>query len=80
MPDLYLWQVSYINALVETDASLKTCRVYEAIAAVEQRLLSPIEPGSPESQALIIAQANLLRLKADLSRQPNGKGHSKRAA
>ena len=45
MRDLYLWQVPYVNALVETDASVKELRIYEAIAAIEQRLLSPIAPG-----------------------------------
>jgi hypothetical protein len=48
---MYSWQDEYIAALAETDPAKQRRRVYEAQAAMEQRL-SPIEPGSEEHQAL----------------------------
>lgn len=72
MRDLYLWQVPYVNALVETDASVKELRIYEAIAAIEQRLLSPIAPGCSEGEALAMAQKHLLQHKAEALKRGNG--------
>jgi hypothetical protein len=66
MPDdLYLWQVCYIDALCEADPSRKPCRIYEALAAIEQRLLSPVEPHSNEELALKVATVGLARLRAE---------------
>jgi hypothetical protein len=53
---VYSWQPDYIAALLETDESQAKRRLYEAIAGIEQRLLSPVEPGSIEDQALKQAQ------------------------
>jgi hypothetical protein len=39
----YLWQAAYKAAVYETDDSLMEGRILEARAALEQRLLSPIE-------------------------------------
>lgn len=39
----YLWQAAYMAAVYETDDSLMDGRILEARAALEQRLLSPIE-------------------------------------
>jgi hypothetical protein len=41
----YLWQDTYISAVLETDNELIPVRVYDALSAIEQRLLSPIEEG-----------------------------------
>jgi hypothetical protein len=54
-----------IGALLETDDSKLARRVYEALAAIEQRLLSPIEPGSDEEKALKTAQKLLTVIKAE---------------
>ena len=40
-------------------------RIYEALAAIEQRRLSDLEPGSDEERALKDAQRGLLALKAE---------------
>ena len=39
----YLWQAAYMAAVYETDDSLMEGRILDARAALEQRLLSPIE-------------------------------------
>ena len=53
---MYSWQVDYIAARLETDDSKPPRWLYEAIAAIEQRLLSPVEPGSVEDHAIKQAQ------------------------
>jgi hypothetical protein len=40
-------------------------RIYEALAAIEQRLLIPIEAGDVEQKEIEHAQAGLLTLKAE---------------
>jgi hypothetical protein len=60
----------YIGALLETDDSKLAHRIYEALAAIEQRLLSPVESGSDEEKALKTAQKLLAIIKAEkLDRQ-----------
>ena len=67
---MYSWQPDYIGALLETDDSKLAHRTYEAVAAIEQRLLSPLEPGSDEEKALKTAQKLLAVIKAEkLDRQ-----------
>jgi hypothetical protein len=61
----YLWQAAYLSAVLETDNSLVPSRIYEALAAIEQRLLSPIETDSIEFRAIEDAQTGLLTLKAE---------------
>ena len=65
LPLVYFWQIDYIAALLETDDSKLPRRLYEAIAAIEQRLLSPIEPGSMEDQAIKQAQKVLAVIRAE---------------
>ena len=62
---MYSWQVDYIAALLETDNSKLPRRLYEAIAAIEQRLLSPVEPGSVEDQAIKQAQKVIAIIRAE---------------
>jgi hypothetical protein len=66
MENLYWWEACFLEAVMETDESLKLARIYEAIAAIEQRLLSPVEPGSDEEIKVKAAQIGLSRLKSDL--------------
>ncbi len=40
-PEIYGWQSVCVRAILETDDLLITGRIYEAIAAIEQRRLSP---------------------------------------
>jgi hypothetical protein len=64
-PCPYPWQVSYIAAVLETNPILRVSKIIEALAALEHRLLSPVEPGSAEETALKLAKVGLARLKAD---------------
>ena len=41
-PQTYSWQQAYLAAVLETDNDLMPFRIYEALAAIEQRLLSPM--------------------------------------
>jgi hypothetical protein len=64
-PGVYLWQDAYRSAVLETDDVLMPTRIYEALAAIEQRLLSPIDAGCEEHRAIKDAQSGLLTLKAE---------------
>ena len=66
MENLYWWEVCYTEAIIETYQNLKMGRIYEAIAALDQRLLSPLEPGSDEGIKLTAARADLQRLKSEM--------------
>jgi hypothetical protein len=59
----YPWQTAYLSAVLETDNVAMPTRIYEALAAIEQRLLNPIE--TDECKAIEDAQQGLLRLKAE---------------
>jgi hypothetical protein len=65
MSDRYLWQAAYDAAVFETDNAKIPLRIYEALAAIEQRRLSDLEPGSEEERALDEAERGLLALKAE---------------
>jgi hypothetical protein len=56
-PEIYPWQAVFALAILETDDAQACSRIYEAIAAVEQRRLSPID--SKEDLALTDAEAGL---------------------
>ena len=62
-PGTYSWQQTYLAAVLETDNDLMPLRIYEALAAIEQRLLSPID--GIEQKAVDDAQTGLLTLKAE---------------
>jgi hypothetical protein len=64
---MYLWQDDYIATLVETDPAKQLRQVYHAMGAIEQRRLSPLEPGSEEHQAIERAEKALEILKRNLS-------------
>jgi|ERR1700722_4985020 hypothetical protein len=64
---VYLWQDDYIAALAETDPTKQLRLVYQAMVALEQRRLSPLEPGSEEHQAVERAEKALQILKTSLT-------------
>jgi hypothetical protein len=49
---VYPWQEPYLNAVQETDDAKLPHHLLEATAAVEQRLLSPIDKNSLEYMAI----------------------------
>ena len=61
----YLWLPAYLSAVLETNNALMPTRIYEALAAIEQRLLSSIEADSDERREIENAQRGLLTLKAE---------------
>jgi hypothetical protein len=65
MDEKYSWQAAYKAAILETDNDAMSLRIYEALAAIEQRRLSPIAEGGEEDRALEDAEQGLLALKAE---------------
>jgi len=65
MKEKYTWQAAYRAAIGETDTAAMPVRIYEALAAIEQRRLSDLEPGSEEERALENAERAVLALKAE---------------
>jgi len=65
IPATYLWQTVYLAAVLETDNAAMPTRIYEALAAIEQRRLSPLDAGDVEDRAMKDAQRGLLALKAE---------------
>jgi hypothetical protein len=68
----YLWHAAYMAAVCETDDSLMDGRILEARAALEQRLLSPIE--GEEYRAIENAEKALAGLRAERIRKFDGSG------
>jgi hypothetical protein len=64
----YPWQAPYFTAIWETNFSLLPIKVKEALKAVEERLKSPVQPGSKEELALSRAKTGLLALQAGQAR------------
>jgi hypothetical protein len=62
-PATYSWQQAYLAAVLETDNNLMPSRIYEALAAIEQKLLSSME--AIEQRTIDDAQTGLLTLKAE---------------
>jgi hypothetical protein len=48
----YLWEESYMAAIYETDDANMPSRIFEAVSAIEQRLLNPVEHGSEKEIAI----------------------------
>jgi hypothetical protein len=61
---VYTWLPAYHAAVVETEKELMMLRILEAFAAIEQRLLSPVEKDGPEYRQLVEAQDALDVLRA----------------
>jgi hypothetical protein len=69
----YLWFESYLNAICETDDTRAAGRILEARSALEERLLSPVAPGSEEETAIKNAQLGLRILTAERMVRANGR-------
>jgi hypothetical protein len=61
---VYRWQTPYDSAVLEVDLARIPTRVKEALSAIEERLRSCIEYGSPEHRAIEDARRALAVLKA----------------
>jgi|HubBroStandDraft_6_1064221.scaffolds.fasta_scaffold482245_2 hypothetical protein len=62
-PRTSLWLPAYLSAVLETDNTLMPTRIYEALAAIEQRLRSPID--ADEYKEIENAQRGLLTLREE---------------
>ena len=74
----YSWEELYMAAIYETDNANMPGRILEAVSAIEQRLLSPVEQGSGEDQATKNAQHGLAALRVERCASKsngNGNGH-----
>jgi hypothetical protein len=65
MSSIDLWRPAYVAAVCETDNSRMLVRIMEARAAIEQRLLLPIDKDSEEYRAIKAAQNALDVLKSE---------------
>jgi hypothetical protein len=65
MEERYLWDAAYQAAILETDDTAISLRIYEALAAIEQRRLSYLDINEEEERALEDAERGLLALKAE---------------
>ena len=65
MKEKYTWQAAYRAAILETDNAAMSLRIYEALAAIEQRRLSYLEIDGEEDRALEDAERSLRALKAE---------------
>lgn len=65
MEERYPWHPAYQAAILETDDAAISLRIYEALAAIEQRRLSYLEIDAEEERALEDAERGLLTLKAE---------------
>jgi hypothetical protein len=61
----YDWQQPYAAAIWETDNLLMEGRIGEALSAVEERRLSPVQVGCDEGHALAEADAGIQNLIAE---------------
>jgi hypothetical protein len=71
-PPIYSWQQPYVEAVQETDNSKMPHHLMEAAAAIEQRLLSPIDKNSSEYQEIQNARRGIETLRRERCPQPNG--------
>jgi len=52
----YIWQTAYLAAVCETNDAMMMCRILKARAAIEQRLLVPIEQDGAEYREIVAAE------------------------
>ena len=65
MDGTYAWQPAYLAAVCETNDELMMGRILEARAAIEQRLLVPIEQDGAEYREIVAAGKALEVLKSE---------------
>jgi hypothetical protein len=70
-PGTYLWLPAYMSAVLETEHDLMPNRIYEALAAIEQRRPSLIATDGVEERAMEDAQRGLLALKVERAGDEN---------
>jgi len=61
----YSWEIPYLLAILQTDEASRTRSVYEAIEAIEQRRLTPVN--GTEDIALMNAEAGVQELIAEIT-------------
>ena len=66
---MYAWEQPYIEAILETDDRKMPHHLMEAMASIEQRLLSPVDKNSEEFRAIQTTLANIQTLREE-------RGHS----
>lgn len=64
-PPTYPWQMAFVFAILETDENKMRSRLYDAIAAIERRRLSPVH--GDEELALTDAEAGLQILISEMT-------------
>ena len=65
MDGTYPWQAAFHAVILETDPAAMPLRVFDALSAIEERRLRPVDPGSDEERALENAKQSILTLKAE---------------
>jgi hypothetical protein len=61
----YAWEIPYFLAILQTDEASRTRAVYEAIEAMEQRRLTPVN--GAEAVALMSAEEGVQALVAEMT-------------
>jgi hypothetical protein len=61
----YAWEIPYFLAILQTDEASRTRAVYEAIEAMEQRRLTPVN--GAEDVALMSAEEGVQVLVAEMT-------------
>jgi hypothetical protein len=61
----YSWEIPYVLAILQTDEASRHRAVYEAIEAMEQRRLTPVN--AAEDVALMGAEAGVQMLIAEMT-------------
>jgi hypothetical protein len=72
---MYLWQEPYQEAVQETDETKIPNHLLEASAAIEQRLLSPIDESSQEYRAILNTWLGIQTLRRQHRGLGNQPGH-----
>jgi hypothetical protein len=72
---VYSWQEPYLEAVKETDYAKISHHLLEANAAIEQRLLSPIDERSEEYRAIQNTRMGIQTLREQHYCMDSGPGH-----
>jgi hypothetical protein len=75
--ETYSWLPAYMSAVLETDNGRMPTRIYEALAAIEQRRPSLTATDGIEEKGMENAQRGLLTLKAERTGGENAAGYTR---
>jgi hypothetical protein len=64
-PEIYSWHQAYVSAVLETDSTLISERIFEALVAMAQRLSTPMLIDGPEHTAMKAARRGLAALRTE---------------